>query len=366
MRRLQVASFFLILFALGCGQKIPSPKQAGAGVLKIAVVETERIARLTGKTLPGETLPNTGNTTKYNVGGTDLGIMWDMEDGRIGLFFGDSYGNDFVHVGGGPGKATDWRFNLLAFSTDTNISDGIVIDSMATDGNGKARQVFPGSEKSHTVIPTAAVHVNGADYVHYFDLKSWEGWVTNFSSFYKSGNGGKTWEPCTQTVFEKGSKFSVAALAKKDGYVYMAGTSTLRTSPVYLCRFLEKDILHKKNYEYWNDLKGWVKDNEEAASKLFEGHVGEASIFFNDHFNCWMLAYLNDQSKNIELRYAKEITGPWSNAETLVEAAKFRGLYGPFMHPHNQGDVLYFNMSLWAPYNVFVMKAQLKRITDHE
>lgn len=124
MRKLNIAVYLLLWLAYGCSQKISSSKQADAGLAKIAVVETKRVARLTGKTLPGETLSNTGHTTKYNVGGTDLGIMWDMEDGRIGLFFGDSYGNDFVPVGGGPGKATDWRFNLLAFSTDTDLSDG--------------------------------------------------------------------------------------------------------------------------------------------------------------------------------------------------------------------------------------------------
>lgn len=333
---------------------------------KISVVETIRIARLTGKTLPGETLPNTGHTTKYNVGGTDLGIMWDMEDGRIGLFFGDSYGNDFVPVGGGPGKATDWRFNLLAFSTDTDLSDGLAIDSMATDAKGAAKQMLPPSEKSHTIIPTAAIHVDGADYVHYFDLKSWEGWVTNYSSVYRSKNGGKTWERCDQILFPRSSKFSVAVWAKKDGYVYMAGTKTLRTSPVYLCRFKEKDILHQKQYEYWNDLKGWLKGNEKEASKLFDGPVGEASLFFNDHFNCWMLAYLNDKTRNIELRYAKHITGPWSAPEILVAGKTFPGLYGPFMHPHNNGDVLYFSMSLWATYNVFLMKARLKQITEQQ
>ncbi len=361
MRRLNIAVFFLAGLVYGCSQKNSPSKQADAGLVKITVIETKRIARLTGKTLPGEKIPNTGYTTKYNVGGTDLGIMWDMEDGRVGLFFGDSYGNDFVPVGGGPGKATDWRFNLLGFSTDSDLSDGLTIDSMVADANGAAKQVLPPSENSHTIIPTAAIHVNGADYVHYFDLKSWKGWVTNFSSLYKSKNGGKSWERCNEVIFPRGSKFSVAAWAKKDGYVYMAGTRTLRTSPVYLCRFKEKDILYQKKYEYWNNLKGWVKGNEETASKLFDGPVGEASLFFNDHFNCWMLSYLNDKRRNIELSYAKHITGPWSAPEILVAGKSFPGLYGPFMYPHNKGDVLYFTMSVWAPYNVFLMKARLKQ-----
>lgn len=65
------------------------------------------VARVTGRSLEEERhLPNPNQTdVRWGLGGTDLGIIWEIAPGRYGLFFGDSYGPDFVPVaGGGPGR----------------------------------------------------------------------------------------------------------------------------------------------------------------------------------------------------------------------------------------------------------------------
>lgn len=52
-----------------------------------------RIARVTGSIINGENFPSPNNTaTKWNVGGTDLGIIWEMQPGKYGIFFGDTLG----------------------------------------------------------------------------------------------------------------------------------------------------------------------------------------------------------------------------------------------------------------------------------
>ncbi len=44
----------------------------------------------------------------------------------------------------------------------------------------------------------------------------------------------------------------------------------------------------------------------------------------------------------------------------LVDSIDFPSLYGSFLHPWgSDGEVIYFNMSLWVPYNVMLMRARL-------
>jgi hypothetical protein len=60
------------------------------------------------------------------------------------------------------------------------------------------------------------------------------------------------------------------------------------------------------------------------------------------------------------MRTAEDITGPWSEPYELVSGKEYAQLYGSYFHPLSvSGDNLYFLMSMWMPYNVFLMKAKL-------
>ena len=128
----------------------------------LSIKNVRMVARVTGDSLPGEKLylPNrTG--VDFDVYGTDLGLMWQIEGRRIGLFFGDTSGKGFIiYKNGGNGE--NWRSNVLAFSTDTNLDDGLKIDSMSSDSEGKAREVCAGGKANpeiyQTSIPTSAIH----------------------------------------------------------------------------------------------------------------------------------------------------------------------------------------------------------------
>lgn len=344
-------------------------------------ISLSMVARETGKTLSTGnifTSVNPNHTDEmYDVGGTDLGIMWAMNNNRVGIFFGDTMGNDFAPSANGGGNGSNWRSNVLAFSDNQDLSNGLVFSGMATvaDNSNVARQIIHSDHitngtGSYSAIPTAAIHAGDADYVHYMDVRQWGApgqWTTNFSSLYKSADNGQTWDPCPDVQFSSGSNFSQVGYAKKDGYVYMMGTVPGRFGSAYLARFKENDILNQAAYEYWNDVLGWVKDDESKASIVLNGPVGEISLLYNAKFSRWFAVYLDVNRNAIVLRTAEDITGKWSDENILVSSTadnnKYSGLYGGFMYPLNtDSDTLYFNMSLWYPYNVFLMKAVLKDV----
>lgn len=327
-----------------------------------------RIARVTGKPLANEILPNPNNTAgKWNVGGTDLGIIWEMEPQTYGVFFGDTFGQDFVPNATSPGpNGGSWRSNVLAFSNDIQLDDGFTFSSMTTDNSGNAREIVPGGKDQSgngnlTSIPSAAIRANGADYVHYFNIKNWTGWITNHSGLYKSVDKGQTWKKCETVVFPASSNFGMAGYFKKDGYVYMIGTHAGRNNPAYLARFKEADIENTGKYEYWNSAGGqWITGDESNASIIINDKVGELSFIYNTKHKKWIIAYFNETRYNITMRTADNITGPWSNPYELASGNQYAQLYGSYFHPLSaSGDNLYFLMSMWMPYNVFLMKAEL-------
>ena len=56
----------------------------------------------------------------------------------------------------------------------------------------------------------------------------------------------------------------------------------------------------------------------------------------------------------------RDITGPWSEHYELANGREYAQLYGSYIHPFSvTGDNLYFTMSMWMPYNFFLMKAEL-------
>ncbi|SDC19954.1 protein of unknown function [Niabella drilacis] len=337
----------------------------------VIVAHVKRIARVTGATRAGERFPNPNQTDiRYDVGGTDLGIAWRMGNGTVGLFFGDTYGRDFKPGAGGPGEAGNWRSNILAFSSDNNLSDGLTLNGMLTAGGmTAAKEVIasrhdPDCNGEHTMIPTAAIHAGGADYVHCMNIHCWGTpgkWNINYAGLFRSTDNGKTWHSCKGVRFPAASKFAQAAFTKKDGWVYMLGTPAGRHGPVYLLRATEKGLAFRQQFAYWNEARGWVKGDEAMATPVIEAPAGEMSVIYNETFRRWIVVYLDVSRKALVLRDSEQLQRGWSAPKTLVNAADYPGLYGSFIYPSQNGTELYFLMSVWKDYNVFLMKADLKQ-----
>src|SRR5690606_4630213 len=88
------AGILVLLFILTLGSFSGIAQTANSGTLKVGKVIP--IARITGKSLPSDTIPNSNRTVeRWDIGGTDLGIAWRMGNGHTGLWFGDTYGADW-------------------------------------------------------------------------------------------------------------------------------------------------------------------------------------------------------------------------------------------------------------------------------
>ena len=60
-------------------------------------------------------------------------------------------------------------------------------------------------------------------------------------------------------------------------------------------------------------------------------------------------------------RTADHIIGEWSKPQKLVDGWQYSQLYGSYIHPISlKGNILYFIMSMWLPYNTYLMSAELK------
>jgi hypothetical protein len=328
-----------------------------------------KVARVTGATLSGETLPNPNQThTNYKVYATDLGIMWDKGGGEIFTLFGDTYGQGWGGFGAGPGDA-DWRSNVLAVSKDTNLADGLTFTTMIQDMPGHAKELLTSKKirfDEETVIPTAGVTVGSRHYIHYMSVNHWGDpgkWYTNYSGIAYSDDNGQNWvkHPTARwmnntTTWD--SKFQMAAFVKDGGYVYMYATPNGRFGSVYLARVPENGLLNLGDYRYW-DGSGWSTD-QTGAKPVSIGAAGELSVVYNTYFKRYIMAYLNEDRQSIVMRDAPTLTGPWSGEKVLAGAAEYPGLYSSFIHPWtNNGTDLYFIMSQWGPYNSYLMKATL-------
>lgn len=123
--------------------EVVNPKEAARKPL--SAVNLKCVSRVTGHEDNGhDGLPavqytvNNQTDLKYNVGGCDLGIGWEIKPGYYGFFFGDTFGRDFRPNFQSPGpNGGSWRSNVLLFSRDMALSDGLVID-------GRGRELEPG------------------------------------------------------------------------------------------------------------------------------------------------------------------------------------------------------------------------------
>ncbi|MBQ4280189.1 MAG: DUF4185 domain-containing protein [Rikenellaceae bacterium] len=342
----------------------------------ISIANVQCISRVTGKAVSGTGFPtplyqvDNQTDTRFNLGGTDLGIVWEMDPGKYGIAFGDSYGSSFSpnFNGGGPGAAGGWRCNVLLFSTDSDLSDGLSISGAATDTRGNAKEIIYGGKNTSgqgnwTSIPTAAIRANGIDYIHYMNIRAWSpDYLTNHSRLFRSTDGGQNWTRCENVEFGSYSNFGQVGFAKKDGYVYIVGTETGRTTKPKLARVKEEDIEDQSKYEYWSTSE-WVTGNETAATTLFDDVAGELSVAYHTGYQKWIILYFRDvkYGYDIAMRTADEITGPWTNATSVCTGWEYPQLYGSYIHPLSlTGNKLYFLMSMWVPYNVYMMKADMQ------
>jgi len=345
------ARLSLVLCAVALVAALTASAQPPATALT-GVAEVEFVAWVTGPDSPNQT------DVRFDVDGTDLGSMFAAGD-TLFIAFGDTFGCCRPPDGGAGGK--NWRNNVLAYTTDRALEDGITFDGMITGSHDRARAVLLRRGSDVTVIPTYGIAVDSRLYLHYMAVKEWGPpgqWTLNRSGWAFSDEGGTTWTQPDDAVWPGDTNFGQAALVEHEGYVYVFGIHGGRFGAVRLARVPRDAVLIMSAYQYW-DGAAWA-DELAAAVDVASAPVGELSVAWNAYLERWIMTYLDEVRRAIVIREAPDLTGPWSAPLEVVSADDYPSLYGAYLHPWaSDGEIIYFNMSQWGPYNVRLMRARL-------
>lgn len=306
---------------------------------------------------------------RWQVKGTDLGIMWSSAPDQVLLAFGDTFGSAWRGIGTHDLTLLhDWRSNTLARSTDPNPADGLWFDGYVTDLPIHARELLPSKKIDHvevTVIPTGGINVGGRDYLAYMSVRHWGEaggtWTTNHAGIAFSDDNGQTWTdaPGSRRVntLDFDDPFQMVSYARRDGFVYAFGTPNGRFGSARLARVPENTLLDLGTYQYF-DGASWQPDPL-RATPVVPGPVGEISVHYHEGLGQWLMTYLDESRHEIVLRTAPAPTGPWGPEQAVAGAEMYPALYGAFIHPSSSGSDLYFTMSQFGPYNVSLMRVRL-------
>ena len=377
----------------------PVPILPGAQRALRQVSKVEQVALLVG--------PGALNDTpkRWGLNGADLGSLFDM-DGKVYMVFGDSYGCCIPGTGG-PGQASDWRKNCMAIIAAGDPAAGLIFADMITDHPGHAAELLHRGKYDVTCIPTNGIAAGRRMFLHYMGVLAWGKpgeWALNEAGLAYSDDGGHTWTKDPACRWDAGSNFGQVAFARPPAGVpgtgmglgasgeaalpeagtLAAGTPVAGTDPgssavyvfgipggrfgaVKLARVGEANLLDKRAYRYYagqvDGQPSWSPD-ESAAVPVVPPPVGELSVMWNNYLGRWIMTYLDERQAALVIREAPAPWGPWSPGLPLVSGSAFPGLYAPYMHPRyveNDGETVYFSMSLWGPYAVYWMRARLLR-----
>lgn len=90
---------------------------------------------------------------------------------------------------------------------------------------------------------------------------------------------------------------------------------------------------------------------------VIDAPMSEVSVQYDQHSKRFLLMTLSGE--DIVLHTATNPEGPWSPAQTVASSADYPALYGGYFHPWNKDGEIYFAMSQWNPYNVYLMHMRL-------
>lgn len=346
-----IASLAAVAFA---ATGAPPPAEATTARTPSTVVE-----KLTGPDAPNNTWG------RWDIKATDLGIMWDDGAGHVLTAFGDTFGNSWTGPGGGAPPNGNWRSNVLVRSSDTDLSDGMLFDWAAQGPQGIARQIIPSKKINGdeiTTIPTTGISVGKRQYLGFMSVKQWGPpgvWDTNRAGIAYSDDGGATWT-VSKTTWENpdgDDPFQMQAWVRKGGTIYVFGTQNGRNGPASVAKVPAGKLLDKGSYRYW-DGKKWSKKESDAVA-VMDAPMSEMSVQYDEYSKRFLMMTLSGE--DIVMRTAKSPEGPWTAPQTVASSTDYPALYGGYFHPWSKNGEIYFTMSQWNPYNVYLMRLRIDR-----
>jgi len=316
------------------------------------------------------------DTTEFDVGGTDLGIIV-KHNAQYYYIFGDTFS--------GSNMLGNWRSNTIALSDDTDPSNGIMLNNwIVTPGTSSAKELISSLKVDNvemTCIPTTAISYDGNLYIYYMSVKHWSTiggmWESNNASIAVSTDNGQTFTKISNISWAGDSNFILFSAVQNSQLtldsepLYLLATPSGRFGASYLCRVNKSDILNHSAYEYYAGLSTtdnpiWNQDSNQAVG-IIPSPVGEISVMWNSYLQRWTAFYTDNVDFSIVVRIAYDIWGPWSEPYTIVDSTEYPSLYGSFVHPdlvENNGSTVYFIMSIFSDYNTFVMSVNLTSLLN--
>lgn len=358
-------------------------------------------AMVTGVNAPVDT------KARWKIGGTDLGFpYYDEKSKNMFYLFGDT----FAEVR--SSSSLFWRSNVLGYSRDLDLSNGISFDGfIIDDSQNMAKEVIPSPHNPNgvggeiTAIPTGGIIINDNHYVFVMSINEWleVGWDVNYCACWKSTDGGKTFAMVPNLLWNGSSRakrlyteyrceitYEGTAAHINDNfmqifpyqindYVYIMGIPSGRFGGAKLGRVKIDKFEDFTAYEYYTgkDEEGtplWEKGTlglqaliENDDSYVVEPQVGEPGISYSTYFGKHMLSYYSNNK--IVFRLSENLID-WSDYVIVATSEEFKTLYGGFTHQkfeQKQGKIQYFLVSQYYvkelgdnQYNVKLLKVTFK------
>ncbi|NMD35240.1 MAG: DUF4185 domain-containing protein [Planctomycetes bacterium] len=375
--------------AFGCLLAAPAPSAGAAPDARLVYVpeSTVKVCQLTGDRDRQTGVPTLSLTERRaGVAATDLGSSFE-HGGRLVFLFGDTWryldGRD-------AGVARD----ALAW---TDSCDPTAIElSFLCGGDGRWLPLeVPGLSHGPFEVPLNGVSIGGKMYV-VFAMGFRPPLSLGRSVLAVSEDDGRTFRQVYQL---SEGKFRVTALWKEDPWLYVFGAGEYRRSSVCLARIETARIHDRSSLRYFSGTDGegaarWSAEEREAAFLFRHDVVGEHSVAYCPAVGRYVMLYNSSAPRGIVMRSAPRPWGAWSEAEVVFDPWRDKG-YGFFMHRVNllggkgdgladpgrvlhpggeygpyimaryttgdaKGCRLFYTMSTWNPYQVVVMRTDLK------
>jgi hypothetical protein len=371
----------VILPALAAGLGISSAPAVGPDELVYVPNSTKKVCQLTGdfdRSAGSATLSQTGK--RFGVAATDLGSSFEHR-GKLYFLFGDTWGR--------PGDR-----DALAWTT-SNSPEKILLQ-FHRDRDGKWLPLtVPGIKQGAFEVPSGGISVAGVMYVVCTTDHSAKK-VMGRSVLASSHDDGRTFKRLYE--LSRG-KFINVSMWSADGWVYIYGSGAYRKSSVCLARVKPADLGDRSRLRYFagtgpQGQPRWSAREADAVPLFRHDVVGEFSVAYLKPVKRYVMLYNSGAPRGITMRSAEAPWGPWSGGTVVFDpwrdqgyghfmhisakskkpkdklsdpkrADEWGGEYGPYLMARFTSESagrcrIYYTMSTWNPYQVVVMRSDLK------
>lgn len=330
--------------------------------------------RITGRDSTNEEL-----CTNAGQGGTDLGIPFELPDGRTMLLYGDTFSS--------APMSGFWNSNFMAITSDEDLTDGLQFDELVTnDANG---MILPFAQGAHqggnetdksvevTKIPTGGISIGNDVYIFYMSIRYWGvggDWRVTYNQCLKADDlTYKSWSNVESLRWDEDELYYAGQIypfndPKDDEHIYFTSIPGGRNNGAVMFRVDKDKFENRDEYEYLTSKNTWTK-GDDGMKKLNDNPyfimspgVSEPSIVYSEYLDKYVFATL--KGSNIVFGVSDNVCGPYNETYPVVSSSDFPGLYGGFVHSKfmdSDGQRMYIQLSRWTPiYNTYLVEVVLK------